>query len=485
VGGFAVALVLAILMGDCGTLQAAAPAGGAALPRNAAASADTQNVGAAADDPKFVIEEERDADASGSTQDGIAAIVAEAGVENGGMVRFGDALGTVWRTNPQVTQAELAFKATDYEVSGSRTGYFPYVSVQQEQDKDGNSGIVRVIQPLWNGGLTSAQVDGARADQMQALAELNSTRLDLGQKTAEAYLNLVTAKNLAIQWLEYLNELNRLLKVIERRAGEGVAAQSDVDTARTRVAQAKAGYESNRALIESNRAQLTSLINRMPSDVDWPDERHILSEDESRDAGRAGISAHPARQRAIANYLRQSATARASKAQLWPQVNAEYRRALQDFSSDSGNDDTALLTFQYQTDNGLKGYQQYKADEERMNSAKASLEAADREIGAAIRSARAERDAARIQMKVQAEAVESSRALVDSFLRQFEAGRKTWLEVLNTLREYNDTVLQSINIKRGFWIANTKLGLQGLYWKRLSDSAPTIDVIHVEGSSYE
>ena len=79
-------------------------------------------------------------------------------------------------------------------------------------------------------------------------------------------------------------------------------------------------------------------------------------------------------------------------------------------------------------------------------------------------------------------AAESAQALVDSFRRQFEVGRKSWLEVLNAQREANDAVLQAITVRRNLWVANARLALQGLYWRRLSDRAPALHVIEDEDS---
>lgn len=387
-----------------------------------------------------------------------------------------NALAEVWTRNPQVTGAQLALTAAGYDIAGSRTGYYPYVAIQSEQDKDRNTGLVRVIQPLWNGGLTGAQVDIARAQQKSALATLNRTRLDLGLRTAEAYLNAVATAEQSRQWKNYIDELTKLLQVIKRRADEGVAPQADVQTAQTRLSQAQAGYQANLSLYESNRAQLASLLNFMPGDLKWPEEDSKLSMEEIMDAGR-NLDVHPEVQLAYADIQHQQSLAQAAKASIWPQINGEYRRGLRGFSTDSGNDDSFLLALQYQTDSGFKAYQQYRADQQRAKSAEAGLEAAKRGVLAAIRIARTNRQVSEAQFAVQVEAATASRALVESFLRQFDVGRKTWLEVLNAQREANDTILSAISVRRQVWFSNAQLGLQGLYWRRLTPDAPQIDVI--------
>ena len=49
-----------------------------------------------------------------------------------------------------------------------------------------------------------------------------------------------------------------------------------------------------------------------------------------------------------------------------------------------------------------------------------------------------------MQLEYQQLAFQAARDLVDSFKRQFETGRKTWIEVLNAQREAQDTRLQLV-----------------------------------------
>jgi outer membrane protein, adhesin transport system len=398
-------------------------------------------------------------------------------------LEMGEALAIVWAQHPRVRQSELDLAATNFDISGARAGYYPYLSVQTEQRDDGdNTSIVRIVQPIWNGGLTGAQVDISRSRQRAALAQLNLARLELGLGTAEAYLNLAAANELDRQWRSYVQALEGLLDLIRRRAQQGVSPQSDEQTVQTRLSQARAGLQANRASMVAAQAQLASLIGAAPERVAWPEDRRLLSEYELQRIGRDQVEAHPSRQAAIAAIHEQEATARASKAALWPQLAIEHRRQLDGFVVDPNNDDATLLVMQYQTNNGLAGYRAFQADQERARAAEAALQTAIRDVNSAIAVARAERASALMQIDAQVAAAESAQALVDSFRRQFEVGRKSWLEVLNAQREANDAVLQAITVRRNLWVANARLALQGLYWRRLSDRAPALHVIEDEDS---
>src|SRR3546814_8359160 len=115
-------------------------------------------------------------------------------------------LPKVWSENPQVLQAEEAVKASGYDITAARAGYFPYLQVQSSLAENSQDSIstLYIVLPLWSGGSTNAQVDIAKARQKAALAELAKIRLALGQSTLQAYFNVLQAQDTMIQWNNYI-----------------------------------------------------------------------------------------------------------------------------------------------------------------------------------------------------------------------------------------------------------------------------------------
>ena len=386
-----------------------------------------------------------------------------------GTMDLARALAIVWTENPQVLQAESALRASEFDIKSARTGYYPYFQVQASQGEGSSDSATTLflIQPLWNGGLTAAQVDGAEAAQLLALADLNRVRLDLGQRLLDAYFSVLQADEQQRQWASYIDALRLLLASIERRARQGVAPDADVQTALTRLKQAEAGIETARALKLASTAQLESLLSATPGRVMWPGERERLSAAEIDTYSKGPTDVHPERAAALAEIKRQEATAEASKASLSPELSLQHREQVQGVEFDPTNSAT-LVVMQFQSANGLRGLRTFQADKERIEAARARLRAVDREVSSTLAVDRAQLAAAAMQIEAQQRAAESSAALVESFLRQFEVGRKSWLEVLNAQREANDTVLQAISLKRNFWFYNAKLALDSMAWDRLS-----------------
>lgn len=377
-----------------------------------------------------------------------------------------------WQSNPEVNEALRALEATGYDVSIARTGYYPYAQIQTAvATEDENSATtLSLVLPIWSGGSTNALVDENKARQVAADATLTRVRVSVAQRAAEAYLGIAMAQDQGGLWVQHIQALKSLLGSIERRAQKGIAPDADVQIAITRLRQAQASAEANRAQLLSSRAALISLLGQEPERVFWPDESYMLADEEISGLD-TRIELHPVTRIAQAQVVEQEATVRRARAQLWPDLSLQHRRQLEGLKFDPTNDDATLFVLQFQTTNGLRGFRGLQAEEQRVEGAKARLEAAKREVHTALITARAQLIAASAQLLVQEQAVAASDMLVESFTRQFEVGRKSWLELLNAHREAQEARLQFVGIKRNYWLANNRLALDGLYWHHVGLAA--------------
>lgn len=386
-----------------------------------------------------------------------------------------EALSEVWANHPNVVRALSEVEASGYDVSGAKTGYYPYLSISAtEASNDASSTSLNVIQPLWTGGRTSAEVQEAEAAKNKALATLNQTRLNLALEVADAYLNVVQAEEQGRLWYRYIASLTELLRVIENRASSGMSPPVDIQTAQTRLSQARAGLAASRTLLISNRMHLSALVHKPIPSLYWPGEDYKLTDSEvSRILAEKAIASHPAGQVALAEIAVQRARVKLAKAGLFPQLSLQYSKQLDQSSGDFTPDSATRLVLEYDSGDGLRGLTGYKAVQQRLNAAQQDLLYAQRDIRDIIYTAKAEREVAEAQFDAQIDAAQAAVKLVDSFLRQFKVGRKAWIEVLNAHREAHEALLQISAIKRSFWSSNARLALQGMLWVRVSEDAPS------------
>ena len=100
----------------------------------------------------------------------------------------------------------------------------------------------------------------------------------------------------------------------------------------------------------------------------------------------------------------------------------------------------------------------------RVKGAIARLDAAEHEIDSARNDVRRRVSTLMLNRQVQikleqfqGEALESVEATMASFLRQYETGRKSWLEVLNIQRELADLGLQLAQIRSDWLVLSLRV----------------------------
>lgn len=399
---------------------------------------------------------------------------------SGELQDLGKILRRVWNTHPEVDVVRSELDAVKFDISGAKSGYYPYAQLQSAvaQKQDDGSSTLSLVQPLWDGGLTRSQVQQARARESVSNHRLSSVRLELSEQVLTAYFDILGSKTQVGIWDGYLAQLQSSLQTITRRAGQGVAPDADVQTAVTRVRQAEAGREGAIALGYSAQARLASLLSAPAPALRWPSETTLLAPDELGVIENK-LDQHPALRVNRAEVEVQKATAAAARASVWPVISLQHREQIDGVRFDPSSNAT-LLVMQYQSANGFKAYRGAQAEVARIESTTRRADATRAALKADLEADKAQLIALAQQLKAQDAAARSSGGLVESYLRQFDVGRKTWVELLNAQREAHDSQLQAALLRRAYWQTNSRLVLQSLRWDKLQlaeflPDAPPLD----------
>lgn len=375
------------------------------------------------------------------------------------------ALEMVWAENPQVVEAEKAIEAAGFEVTGSYGGFLPSVTISNSTGRDGLSSVQASL-PLWNGGLTLAQIDGSKAREVAARATLDRVRLTLGEQTLDAFYNLAQAQEQLRQWARYLTALERLRVSISNRANEGVATQSEVQTALSRMRQAEVGQEAARLLLLSSRNELAKLLRVSPASVQWGEDTAAGLAELQGVETETLLNRHPDVLLASAQVVEQDAVVKQARSRFSPEVALQYRTYYSGEAFDR-TADAPQLVVQYQVGNGFTAYQQVSAEQSRAESARARLDVVKREVQTRLSATREQLLSSSRQFQLQKQASDSSQSLVESFLRQYQVGRRSWVEVLNAQREAHDNELGTISSRKAYALGAHQLALQMLAWDSL------------------
>lgn len=325
---------------------------------------------------------------------------------------------------------------------------------------------LRLQQPLWTGGRLTAGKEKAEAGVLASRALLEETRQQIALRVVQAYGDWLAA-HLKTQANEKSMATHvRLRDQVKRRIEQGVSAESDLTLAIARL-------ESVDADIAVSLAQKNIALSRLEQLLGQPVDSAALREiavpqpinSSLRDLLGQALAIHPAIQKARAQASVQKSVIAERRADLAPDV---YLRAEQQRGNYSYNNTSAenrlFLGLSSHLGAGLSGLSNLEGAQSQHRAALAEVEAQGRTVNEQVQSDHALAASAESRLKALRNTLNANEQVLESFGRQFLAGRKTWLDVMNAARELAQTEMQLADIRATQVIVTWRLAIytQGL-----------------------
>jgi len=349
--------------------------------------------------------------------------------------------------HPDVRMHQFGLQAARQQLGSARQQYLPTPSVSIEQvqasatDSQYTGGssvaVFRLQQPLWTGGRLSAGVGKAEAGIAVRESVLEETRQQLAQATVQGWGDWCAAqarlgaveRNLALH--------QELQNRVQRRVKEGAAAPSESIMTKGRVAQVTALLQTHKGQALLARAKLHQLLGKpipMP-DCRWP----ALPAENNTDMDSLlvqtlEVSPVLARLRAQVHQTQHELDER--KAELWPEVfvRAEHQRG--NFSAaTSPNTNRLFVGLNSRFGAGLSTMQQIESAVQRKQGAEQELESGQRKVAEQLQTLWIQQQDVRLRLPAMEQLFNANLTTQEAWDRQFLAGRKTWLDVMNAARE--------------------------------------------------
>ncbi len=333
-------------------------------------------------------------------------------------------------------------------VDSARWQFYPTPSVSAEIAQTGASdrsfqgdsvvSVLRLQQPLWTGGRLSAGTDKAQASLMVSQAALEEVRVQLGVRVVEAYGDWLSS-----HLKSFANEKNlathvRLRNRIKRRLAEGASAESDLTLAVSRLEAISTDVTTARARGDIALARLGQLLGRP---VDGAALAAALVPPRAltgsvQDTLEAAISINPSVAKAQAQARIQEAVIRERRADLFPEVNARIERAYGDHSFANGTPVNRLfigVTSRFGA--GLSTLSNVQAARTQHAAALSEIKVQSRTVSEQVLADYTLALSLNSSMAAVKASLKAAHNVSSSYDRQFLAGRKSWLDVMNAARE--------------------------------------------------
>ena len=405
---------------------------------------------------------------------GLCAAVLFAGSLPAHAQRLEQLINSALASHPSAQGQRALVQSAEASVDSANWQFYPTPSISIESANasatdrlyqgDNRVSTVRLQQPLWTGGRLTAGMDKAAAGLVVSQASLEEVRLQLGLRVMQAYGDWLSAYLKTLANEKSLATHLRLRDQVNRRLSEGASAQSDLTLAVTRL-------ESISADVTAARAQTEVALARLGQLLGGPVDGALLAQAvaaprEFANAGRTGVQAllemalsiNPSVAKAQAQARVQEAVIGERRADLSPELFARIERQYGNYNFPNGAPENRLFVgLNSRFGAGLSTLSNIEAARTQYAAALTEIEAQSRTVSEQVLSdyAQAVSTASRtvsIQMSLKAAADVST-----SYDRQFLAGRKSWLDVMNAARELAQTETQLADLQSTLVVVTWRL----------------------------
>lgn len=348
-------------------------------------------------------------------------------------VDLGTLMSEAVTQHPDVRSRKSIARAAGYELEGARWGRYPSLSAELQTQSGGPQTVIKVEQPLWTGGRITSQIGVADAGVGEAEAAVAEIEQNVLAQTAGAFFEILRLESRLQTARAGEAEHQRLLDIIQRRVQSQVSPATDQTQAAARLNQAITERIQTQRQMEAARLALEQMVGRKITELAAPPPIGLENWNEDRLLD-AALSFSPERQRLEAQVAVANAQIDLARSQLMPTVVAGYQSRVGNLLP--GEDRGKLyLALQLQTGAGLSSLSGVQVALSRKQAALDAIDALERTLTQQVRSIWSERQALGRQVEPVRALLSGADEIVASYLRQFQVGRKNWLDVLNALRE--------------------------------------------------
>ncbi len=351
------------------------------------------------------------------------------------------------QNHPLLKAARIETDASQTDVEAAQRQRLPAVSAVVESNS-GNayaqaSHTLRVQQTLWDAGLNASKVSEAENAVLISKLKIELQQKQLFLQICNAWQSMVTAHQRVQIALNTMERLDGLKKQMQRRVDALASAPIDLILANSRQLQTQAELDNAQRNLKvalrklellSGMQRLDHYVQTLETLPSLPLAAPFLLQLDKTDW--ADISTRwPAVQIARYEVVSAQNRLRSKEAERWPQVYLRVEKPIGNYGYNANTSTTVFAGVSYTPGAGFANLVEAKALGQRISKSDMGVEAAMKDIQDALLVDREEFIHSYAQIPALQQSVKDSDAVLGSFERQFQASRKTWVDLLNQVRE--------------------------------------------------
>jgi outer membrane protein, adhesin transport system len=358
--------------------------------------------------------------------------------------------------HPSVIQARRQAQAAGFDVESAQWGRYPTVSSQLRSDSNLTQSLAKVEQPLWTGGKLTSRIELSEANLRAAEAGIREAEFTALSQVATAFFEALRLEQRLKNATLNVAEHERLVALIKRRSEAEISPPADTTLAQARLQQAI----SERIQIKKQLdASLTTLAQwTVPLNGPLKSPANIVFQRPTESMLLERAMAHSAqRKRLLSQIDSAQAQINVSKAQIYPTVVAGFQHTWGGVVPANYDRNKGYFGLEFQSGAGLSARAGEQAAVSRKEATQQELETFDRNLSSQISAGLSELEALEAQIEPSKALLEGTTEVVESYLRQYQVGRKNWLDVLNAQREKTQALYSDADTRYGYQLSKVRL----------------------------
>lgn len=373
-----------------------------------------------------------------------------------------DSVLQVIAQNPSVYSAIQEYKSRGYEVREAKSGYLPSIDLglgvgyeatnnpstrtagEDEVELTRKEASLNLRQLLFDGFAASNEVRRQKYREQTSKYEAFSIAENQALRTSEVYLEILKSEEFLLMAKETLAVHEKIFKQMRERNKAGIGSEADLTQVSARLALADGNVvtaQANHDDAISNYIRVVGshpvveLMQRPNSLSNYFDTLNIKSETE------VALRQHPTLLAATSDVTAAQAQYSAASSTMWPRVHLEASKRIDDdIGGVEGRDESLFVGVRLRYDiyvggrnSARKGYTSYQVE-----NAKGVRDNAHLQVIEAMRLSFNAYNSLKGKMAYQKQHVDFAKQTRDAYKEQFNLGKRTLLDVLNTENEYVD-----------------------------------------------
>ncbi|MFL0802013.1 MAG: TolC family outer membrane protein [Agarilytica sp.] len=367
------------------------------------------------------------------------------------------------QTNPQMSSVKHELQSRRQEVKQARAGYLPKVNLSAgigeerrtapatgngEAEFDREELSLQAEQLIFDGLGTNAEIQRqkARVESLSYIAE--TTAQDIALRTSEVYLNVIRHTELLDLTRNTLWEHQNIYDQMALRSKTGVGSKADLDQIAARLALANANMVVAQNNLADAQANFLRVAGFYPNLENMSKPEGLTGFPESLAAAVAlAEENHPTLHSASSDYKAARAQHKAAGSSYWPTLKLEAEKRWDENVGVEGEDEDLVvaLRLRYNLFNGGADKARRKQTAKLIEQSKDIRNNARRQVVESMNLSWNAYEALNAQMKFLKLHVEAAAATKAAYTKQFNIGRRTLLDLLNTETEVVESKRALIN----------------------------------------